>query len=180
MSGASFEVTATRLLGEGVFLRLEEVRLRGAGGRELVRDVVRHPGGVAVLPVDGDRVWMIRQHRVAMGRHMDEIPAGKLDQEGEDVAAAAHRELVEELGATAHHMEHLATMAPSPGYTDEVIQIYLAEGLEFEDRRPHGAEEHDATVHSVAIADALDSIGRGDISDAKTLVALLEWNRRKG
>lgn len=180
MSGASFEVAGTRVLGEGVFLRLEEVRLRDRDGREVVRDVVRHPGGVAVLPIDGDRVWMIRQHRVAMGRDLDEIPAGKLDREGEDVVSAAHRELAEELGATSRRMEHLATMAPSPGYTDEVIEIYLAEGLEFGDRSPQGAEEHDATVLSMPITEALDSIGTGEISDAKTLVALLEWKRRKG
>lgn len=180
MSRPRFEIADTRLIGEGVFLRFEEVRLRSSSGREVVRDVIRHPGGVAVLPVDGDRVWLIRQHRVAMGRDMDEIPAGKLDRQGEDVAAAARRELAEELGATARHMERLATMAPSPGYTDEVIEIYLAEGLEFGDRRPQGAEEHDSTVHSIPIADALDSISRGDLRDAKTLVALLEWNRRKG
>lgn len=180
MSDSNFEVAGTRLLGEGVFLRLEEVRLRDRDGREVLRDVVRHPGGVAVLPVDGDRVWMIRQHRVAMGKDVDEIPAGKLDREGEDLASAAHRELAEELGATAQHMEHLATMAPSPGYTDEVIEIYLAEGLEFGARSPQGAEEHDATVLSMPIAEALDSIGTGEISDAKTLIALLEWKRRRG
>jgi 8-oxo-dGTP pyrophosphatase MutT (NUDIX family) len=180
VSTPGFEISDTRLIGEGVFLRFEEVRLRSSAGHEVVRDVIRHPGGVAVLPVDHDRVWLIRQHRVAMGRDMDEIPAGKLDRDGEDVAAAARRELVEELGATARHMEHLATMAPSPGYTDEVIEIYLAEGLEFGDRRPQGAEEHDSIVHAMPIADALDSISRGGLSDAKTLVALLEWNRRKG
>lgn len=180
MTEPGFEVAATRLLGEGVFLRLEEVRLRSGTGQEVVRDVVRHPGGVAVLPIEGDKVWLIRQHRVAMGRYMDEIPAGKLDRAGEDVEAAARRELAEELGATARHFEHLATMAPSPGYTDEVIEIYLAEDLDFSDREPQGAEEHDATIHPVPIADALDSIGRGDMSDAKTLVALLEWNRRRG
>lgn len=180
MTGPAFEIAESRVVGEGVFLRLEELKVRFASGQEVIRDVVRHPGGVAVLPVDGEQVWLIRQHRVAMGRAMDEIPAGKLDQEGEDVAAAARRELAEELGATARHLEHLATMVPSPGYTDEVIEIYVAEGLEFGDRRPQGAEEHHAIVHSVPIADALDSISRGDLSDAKTLIALLEWNRRRG
>lgn len=180
MSEPEFVVAERRLIGEGVFLRFEEVRVRSPSGQEVLRDVVRHPGGVAVLPVDGDRVWLIRQHRVALGRDIDEIPAGKLDRGGEDVADAARRELAEELGATARHLEHLATMAPSPGYTDEVIEIYLAEGLEFGEREPQGAEEDHATVHAVPIAEALDSIGRGHLSDAKTLVALLEWNRRKG
>lgn len=180
MTNPAFEVTSIRLLGEGIFIRLEEIRLRTGSGEEVVRDVVRHPGGVAVLPVDGDRVWLIRQHRVALGEYIDEIPAGKLDVAGEGSIDAARRELAEELGATAGHFEHLATMAPSPGYTDEVIEIYVAEGLDFGDRSPQGAEEVHSSIHSLPISDALDSISTGGLTDAKTLVALLEWNRRKG
>ncbi|HLT97110.1 MAG TPA: NUDIX hydrolase [Acidimicrobiia bacterium] len=178
MTDTGFTVSATRVLGEATFLRLEEVVLRSDSGEEVVRDVVRHPGGVAVLPVDGDRVWLIRQHRVALGGVIDEIPAGKLDVEGEDPAEAARRELREEIGATAGRLEHLATMAPSPGYTDEIIQIYVAEDLEFGDREPMGAEEVDSTVHAVPIAEALDRITSGDLIDGKTLIALLEWDRR--
>lgn len=178
MTEPGFKVSASRLLGEGRFLRLEEVVLESDSGEEFVRDVVRHPGGVAVLPIDGDRVWLIRQHRVALGGDLDEIPAGKLDHDGEAVTDAARRELREELGATARRFEHLATMAPSPGYTDEIIEIYVAEGLEFEERDPKGAEEVGSSIHSLPIPEALDSITRGELIDAKTLIALLEWNRR--
>ena len=176
---SGFEVVSTRTIGEGVFLRLEEVILRSPTGEEVKRDVIRHPGGVAVLPIDGDQVWLIRQHRVALGREVDEIPAGKLDVDGEDVADAARRELLEELGATPRRLEHLATMAPSPGYTDEIIEIYVAEGLDFTERAPRGAEEHGATFYALPIAEALDRISRGELTDAKTLIALLEWNRRR-
>lgn len=158
---------------------MEEVVLRSSSGEEVKRDVVRHPGGVAILPIDGDRIWLIRQHRVALGTEIDEIPAGKLDQDGEAVADAARRELIEELGATPTKLEHLATMTPSPGYTDEVIEIYVAEGLDFGDRAPQGAEEHGATIFSLPFAEALDRISRGELTDAKTLIALLEWNRRR-
>lgn len=178
--GPDFEIAATQVLGTGRFLRLEQTVIRTPTGDEMIRDVVRHPGGVAVLPVDGDRVWLIRQHRVALGRDVDEIPAGKLDVEGESVPAAAHRELKEELGATATTLEHLATMAPSPGYTDEIIEIYAAEGLEFADRSPQSAEERHSTVFAIPMAAALDRIASGELTDAKTLVALLEWNRRTG
>ena len=178
--GPAFQVAATRVLGTGTFLRLEETIVRTPTGEEIVRDVIRHPGGVAVLPVDGDRLWLIRQHRVALGRDVDEIPAGKLDVEGEPVADAARRELLEELGATAEGLEHLATMAPSPGYTDEIIEIYVAEGLRFVDRTPQGAEERDSTIFTIPIAEALDRITKGELTDAKTLIAVLEWNRRTG
>src|SRR5690606_4112445 len=176
---SGFEVVSTRTIGEGVFLRLEEVILRSPTGEEVKRDVIRHPGGVAVLPIDGDQVWLIRQHRVALGREVDEIPAGKLDVDGEDVADAARRELLEALGATPRRLEHLATMAPAPGYTDEIIEIYVAEGLDFTERAPQGAEEHGATFYALPIAEALDRISRGELTDAKTLIALLEWNRRR-
>lgn len=175
----SFEVTSTRRLGRGVFLELEEVRLRSPSGVEIVRDIVRHPGGVAVLAIDDhEEVWLIRQHRAALAEMMDEIPAGKLDPSDPDTATAARRELAEELGATARRLEHLATMAPSPGYTDEVIDIYLATGLEFGEREPDGEEEVQATVFSLSVGEALDRITRGEICDAKTQVALLQWNRR--
>lgn len=174
----SFDVTSTRTLGRGVFLELEEMRLRSSSGVEIVRDIVRHPGGVAVLAIDDDgEVWLIRQHRAAFARPMDEIPAGKLDPSDPDTATAARRELAEELGATARHLELLATMAPSPGYTDEVIDIYLATGLEFGVREPDGEEEVQATVFSLPVEEALDRISRGEMSDAKTQVALLQWNR---
>lgn len=179
MTGDPFEVTSTSTLGRGVFMELERVRVRAPDGEEMVRDILRHPGGVAILAIDDGAVWMIRQHRVAMGRYIDEIPAGKMDRAHENPEAAARRELAEELGATAGQFEHLATMAPSPGYTDEVIEIYLAEGLEFGERTPDGAEEREATVFSVPIDEALDSIQRGQIIDAKTQVALLAWQRRQ-
>lgn len=180
MTPGSFEISARRTLGRGSLVDLEEVTVRTPSGREMVRDVVRHPGGVAVLAIDEDRVWLIRQHRVALGRDLVEIPAGKLDRTGESVEAAARRELGEELGATAAVMEHLATMAPSPGYTDEVIEIYLAQGLHFSDRRPDGEEEQEAHIFSMPIAEALNSIDNGQMIDAKTQVALLSWKRRRG
>lgn len=180
MTGPAFEPVSARILARGALVGLEEVVLRSPSGVQVVRDVVRHPGGVAVLPVEGDRVWLIRQHRVALGADVDEIPAGTLDQPDEDPGEAARRELSEELGATAAHFDHLATMAPSPGYTDEVIEIFLAEGLEFSRRTPDGEEEREATVFSIPIVEALDSISDGTITDAKTQVALLEWNRRQG
>ncbi len=175
-----FEVVDTEVLAEGVFLRFEALTVRSQSGTTVRRDVIRHPGGVAVLPVGDDHVWLIRQYRAALGRHVDEIPAGKLDSADTDAETAGRRELAEELGATAGRWQHLATFSPSPGYTDEVIEIFAAEDLVFGDRRPDGVEEHQATLLSLPIDEALDSIDRGVITDAKTQVALLAWKRRRG
>ena len=179
MTSDDFEVTRRRTLAEGTFLHFEELTLVSASGAETRRDVIRHPGGVAVLPVEGDRLWLIRQHRAPFDEPMDEIPAGKLDARDDDPEEAARRELAEELGATAQRWTHLATMAPSPGYTDEVLEIYAAEGLEFGDRAPDGLEEEESTVRSVSFEEAIDRIDAGTLTDAKTLVAVLQWNRRR-
>lgn len=179
MIQGSFTILSSRTLARGKLLEMVELVARSGSGEEVVREVVRHPGGVAILPIDGDDVWLIRQHRVALGRNLVEIPAGKLESTDGDLEAAARRELSEELGAVADRVERIATMAPSPGWTDEVIEIFVAEGLEFGSRAPDGAEEREATVFSVPISQALDSIASGEITDAKTLVALLEWNRRR-
>lgn len=170
----------TRRVGTGSLIALDEVRVRIADEGVVARDVVRHPGGVGVLPVEGDSVWLIRQFRVALGRSVIEIPAGTLDGPGEDPEEAARRELAEEIGARAARLQYLATMAPSPGYTDETLTIFAATGLSFEARDPDGAEERHAQVLRRPLSAALDSIDAGELTDAKTLVALLQWKRRRG
>lgn len=180
MSEGSFEIVGRRSIGRGSLVELEELTVRSGSGGEFTRDVVDHPGGVAILAIEEGNVWLIRQHRVAVGGDIDEIPAGTLDRDDPNHESAARRELLEELGATAGRFGHLATMAPSPGYTSEVIEIFLAEDLEFGERSPDGEEEQHATVFSLPVAEALDSIDRGELTDAKTLVALLQWKRRQG
>jgi ADP-ribose pyrophosphatase len=173
----SFRLLGHRRLGQGVFLILERQHLMGPEGEPVMRDVVRHPGGVAVLPVDGDQVWLVSQRRAPFGREVVEIPAGKLERP--DALAEAVRELDEEVGATAAEIIPLTRMYPSPGYTDEVIHIYAAAGLSFTARRPDGVEESHARVFSCRLDDALHRIETGEITDAKTQIALLMWDRRR-
>jgi ADP-ribose pyrophosphatase len=180
VSEGSFEIVDRRTVARGSLVELEELKVRSESGDQFTRDVVRHPGGVAILAIEAGQVWLIRQHRVAVGGEIDEIPAGTLDGDDPDHESAARRELLEELGATAGRLDRLATMAPSPGYTSEVIEIFLAEDLEFGERSPDGEEEQHATVFSMPVVEALDSIDRGELTDAKTLVALLQWKRRQG
>lgn len=165
-------------LGEGIFVRLERITLRAPDGTLHPRDVLRHPGGVGVLPVDGGRVWLVRQYRIALGRPVLEIPAGKLDATDESPLTAAQRELAEELGMEASHWEALGSLDPSPGYTDEVIHLFVASGIVADARRPQGAEEVEAEIVEMTVDEALARVDDGTITDAKSQIALLLWSRR--
>ncbi|MGH8926524.1 MAG: NUDIX hydrolase [Acidimicrobiia bacterium] len=167
-----------RRLATGIFLAYDRRYLIDEGA-SVVRDVVRHPGGIAILPTDDYNVWLVSQFRTAAGRRLLEIPAGKLDPAENDLLEAAKRELSEEIGAIATEWRHLTAMLPSPGYTDEVIHIYAATGLRFGDRNPDGAEERSLEVVTRSLTEALDSIDRGEIVDAKTQIALLLWARQR-
>lgn len=175
----SFESLGVRRLARGVFLELERIHLLGPDGGSAVRDVVRHPGGVAMLPIDRrGRMWFFRQYRVAIGREVLEIPAGKLDVPGEDLETAVRRELSEELGAEGGTISALGRMLPSPGYTDEVIHLYAVDGIVAGRRRPDGLEEHHAEVVVLPVDDVMAMLDAGEIEDAKTQLALLTWSRR--
>ncbi|MEX2654302.1 MAG: NUDIX hydrolase [Acidimicrobiia bacterium] len=165
-------------LGTGLFIRLERVVLRAPDGTTHPRDVLRHPGGVAILPTESGRVWLLRQYRVAVRRPLLEIPAGKRDIADEPPIEGARRELREELGMTASDWSSLGTMEPSPGYTDEVIHLFAASGIVADTRHPQGAEEVEAEVVEMSLDEALAAVDSGEITDAKTQIALLRWSRR--
>ena len=173
-----FVTDSVTTLAQGIHMRLERVTLRAPDGSLHPRDVVRHPGGVGVLPVEDGRVWMVRQYRVALGRPVLEIPAGKLDAADEDPLAAAQRELQEELGMEATQWESLGSLDPSPGYTDEVIELFAATGIVADARRPQGAEEVEAEIVEMTVDEALARVDDGTITDAKSQIALLRWSRR--
>jgi ADP-ribose pyrophosphatase len=128
--------------------------------------------------MEGDRLWLVSQRRAPFGEEFLEIPAGRLEARDSDPGAAAARELEEELGAKARALLRLGAMAPSPGYTDEIIHLYAATGLTFGDRVPDGLEERDATVFSLPLTEVWHRIEEGLIPDGKTQLALLLWLRR--
>lgn len=174
----TFSEEGVTTLAQGVFVRLDRVSLRAPDGTVHPRDVLRHPGGVAVLPVDAGRVWLVRQYRVAVRRAVLEIPAGKRDVTGEPPLAAARRELQEELGMTATEWVSLGSLEPSPGYTDEVIHLFAASGIVAGASQPQGIEEDEAEIVAMTLAEAMEAIDNGTITDAKTQIALLRWSRR--
>jgi ADP-ribose pyrophosphatase len=160
----------TRTVFRGRFLRLDVERWTEPD-RE--REVVRHPGAAAVLArtLQG-RVVLIRQLREAARRVLLEIPAGVFDVDGEDPADTARRELHEEAGYRALDLRPLGRIHTSPGFTDERIELFLATA------EPDGEPEQGIEVVEMPLEAALEAVRRGDVTDAKTVVALLLAARR--
>ena len=144
-------------------------------GAQSYREVVHHNGGVAVLAIDEQQqVLFVRQFRYPYGEVLLELPAGKLER-GEDPAACGMRELEEETGYTAGRLDFLARVYPTPGYTNEVLHLYVARDLTFTCAHPDPDEF--LTVEKLSLQKALELCMSGEITDAKTLVALLKYAR---
>jgi ADP-ribose pyrophosphatase len=156
-----------------------KARFRAPDGGEFERDIVRHPGAVAVVPWHDDgTLTLVRQYRASLEHDLLEVPAGVRDVHGEPDVRTAERELAEEAGLAASSMERLVTLHNAPGMSDEQITIFLAQGLVAVAGDPQGEEEQAMTIERVALADALDMIDDGRITDAKTMVGVLLLARR--
>jgi ADP-ribose pyrophosphatase len=167
--GARTLASRTIFRGRVITLDVDTVKLPNGHDAEL--EIVRHPGGAAVVAIDErDRVCLLRQYRHAAGGWIWELPAGKLER-GEAPLLTAQRELREEGGVTARAWVSLGSYLSSPGVFDEVIHLYLATGIE----RAESAAEIDEVfeVHWIARADARRQALHGELRDGKTLVALL-------
>lgn len=169
-----------RLVGRGAFLTMERNYHLGAGEAWTARDVVRHPGSVAVIPWDGRHVHLLRQYRAAVGAPLLELPAGKRDVPGEDPADTARRECVEEVGLRPGRLTLLHQAYTSPGFTDELTWVFLAEDLEAVPPDPQGIEEIAATTVPFSLEAALAALAEGGIRDAKTILGLYALARHLG
>jgi ADP-ribose pyrophosphatase len=160
---------------DGVLLHVRRDRVRLPDGGESVREYIVHPGAVCVVPVlDDGALLMVRQYRYPPRREFIELPAGKIDA-GEAPLATGQRELLEETGYAADRWSYLMTMHPVIGYSDERIELWLASGL-----RHHGANlDHGEFVEPfrMGLADALDAVRTGRITDAKTVIGVF-WAER--
>ncbi len=162
-----FETVGSETVYRGKILAMRADEVRMPGGAVAVREVVEHYGAVAVAAVDEDaRLAMVYQYRHAVGRRLWELPAGLLDEIGEDPAVAAARELREEAGVVARDWSVLIDAISSPGFSDEAVRVYLARGLSQVPRPEARDEEADLTVHWVALADAVDRVLSGEIVNA--------------
>ncbi|WP_238419777.1 NUDIX hydrolase [Gordonia sp. 'Campus'] len=169
-----FEVKGSRTVYDGaiIALRLDDVEM--PGGRVAEREVVEHFGAVAILARDdAGRVAMVRQYRHPVGRRLLELPAGLLDQADEEPLVAAQRELAEEADLAADSWHVLVDLALSPGFTDEALRLYLAEGLHHLDEAERVDEEADMSVEWVPLDDAVAKVLSGEIVNATSVAGIL-------
>lgn len=165
--------TKSIFTGRVISLQVDTVQL--PDGNQAEREIVRHPGAVAVLAEYNGKLLLVDQYRQAMGRRELEIPAGKLEK-GEEPLEAAKRELEEETGYRAGKMTHLHSFYTSPGFADEIIHLFAATEL-----TPGSIaldEDEFLEVHEVTLAEAQQHISEGWIADAKTLLAVYMWQMK--
>ena len=161
----------TKSLYEGLVVRLGLESLQLPNGKALELEVVRHPGGAAVVALDaGDRVCLLRQYRHAAGGWLWELPAGKLEP-GEAAQLTAQRVLEEEAGLQAGTWQRLGEFLTTPGFCDEVIHLFLARQLNQISARPQAHELIE--IHWLPLATAVERVHSGEIRDAKSMLGLL-------
>jgi ADP-ribose pyrophosphatase len=175
----TFRIVRERPAWRGRRISVAVLEVDGPDGERFEREIVHHPGAVAMVPLHEDRtVTLVHQFRAAVDDTMWEIPAGMRDVADELPEDTAQRELAEEVGLRAGRLEYVARFHNSVGFSDESVVIYLATELsEVEDDRQE-AEEEAMDVERVPLATALAMVDDGRITDAKTVVALLTLARR--
>lgn len=166
----------SRTVYRGRLLHVLEDAVRLPDGRPSAREYVRHPGAVMVVPLTDDgHVLLVRQYRYPLKRHFIEIPAGKMEP-GEEPLATARRELREECGVDAELWEHLATVHPCIGYSDERIELYIAQGLRRVAEGPDDGEFIETL--QLPLAEALRWVREGRITEVKSIIGLM-WAEKR-
>ena len=184
MTSAGYEIKQTHERFHGAIFDLVTDEVAMPGGSTAARDYIRHVGAVSVVALDSDEgVMLVRQYRHAVREVLWELPAGLLDVPDEDPVVAAARELAEEAGLVAARWEPLVAVYTSPGFSNEIIRIFLAEelspvGAEFAYTREF--EEAELTTHVVPLTEAVAMVDRGEITNGPSALGLLAaWHRRR-
>jgi ADP-ribose pyrophosphatase len=172
----AFERIASNEVWTGKIASVHVDRFRYADGEESDREIVRHPGAVVIVAHDGEHVFLVKQPREAVGEDaLLELPAGKLDEEGEEPLDTAKRELAEEIGKAASDWRPITSFYTSPGLLDENMHLFLATDLR--DERAEADENERIEIERVPLARLDDAIAR--CRDGKSLVGLL-WLKAYG
>ncbi|HKP54189.1 MAG TPA: NUDIX hydrolase [Chloroflexia bacterium] len=158
---------------DGKLFKVIKEKVRLANGSERPREIVVHPGAVALVVVDNDeKLILVRQYRRAADRVLLEIPAGTREP-GEDSEACARRELVEETGYEAANVRHLGGFYSAPGFCTEFLECYLMTGLK--EKKGMADDDENIEIERLSTDEALRAIERGEISDAKSICGILMW-----
>jgi ADP-ribose pyrophosphatase len=174
------EVLSSKLAYEGPLFCVYKEEIREPNGHLTTRDIIRHNGSVVILAIDDSEskkdplVIMERQYRHAAGQYLWEVPAGKREH-GEELLAAAKRELIEETGYRAEKWTEMVRYFASPGFLGEWMQVFLAEGLTAGKAEPEADET--LAIYPIALSELDTLIDRGLIIDGKTLVAISMYKR---
>ena len=156
---------------QGNIINVELLTVTLPDGREATRDVVLHPGASVVLPLsESGELYMVRQFRKPLEKVSLELPAGKLDH-GEEPQVCAERELKEETGLTAENISHLISIHTTPGFSNEVLHLYVATGLAEGDSCAD--EDEFITSEKLPVGELVDMVLKGEITDAKSIIGIL-------
>ena len=179
-----YEVVGSEERYRGRVFRVVTDRVTMPDGEVAGRDVVEKKGAVGVVALfDDGQVVLVRQYRHAVRHYLWELPAGLIDVDGEELPDVARRELMEEADLHAGHVEHLIDLHLSPGFTNEKITLFLATGLTEVadgDRFVRHAEEADMQVKILPLAEAIDMVMKGELTNASSVAGLLAVSRRLG
>ncbi len=165
-----YEIIGSRVVYKGSILTLRVDDVRMPSGRVAEREIVTHSGAVGIVPLtDKGEIIMVNQYRHAVSASLKEIPAGKLDP-GETPEACARRELIEETGFAPGRLVHLTTFYTTPGYSNEIFHLFVADEL-----KPESSdltEEEIESIEYLSLAEAVSQIDSGVIEDGKTVAAI--------
>ncbi len=178
MGKAGATVLKSKVLYQGKVFRLQRDTVIEPGGMRVERDIIEHPGSVVVLPIfDDGRVLLIRQYRHSVGEFLWELVAGRKEP-NESPAAGARRELLEETGYSAKRLRKLMRIVPTPGFVNEWMWIFAAQGLDQGIAQPE--EDEKITPRIFTLKQAAKMIERGTLRDAKSICGILYYMRFHG
>jgi ADP-ribose pyrophosphatase len=171
MSNLTEKFLDSTMVFDGNLLKVYRDTVELPNGKAASREFIRHPGAVAVVPITADgKIILVRQYRYPLGKAILEVPAGKLDQ-GEEPDHCARRELEEETGYVANQLRRVSSIYTTPGFTDEMIHLYVADDLTLAKQCPDEDEFLDVEAYSKEEVQKM--INDGTINDAKSMLALL-------